>query len=133
MLPRVGGQIEELTVKKWHLAPGQAVGFGDDIVDVEANSARHMTRAARFAGLESGEQALTTPELEERGARVGFRLVASESGYLRSLTAETGDKVKVGDTIGIVTSAPDEDFGIEGATPSEFRVVANLLDGSREA
>jgi hypothetical protein len=76
------------------------------------------------------EEEIVSDSFEYR-ASVGFRLLASESGFLRSIDVASGDRVLVGEQLGLVTSNAEEVVdGVEDAT-SEFRVVGNYLEEGR--
>lgn len=127
-VPRVSGQIEELTVVKWHVAPGDEIEFGEPLVDLRADSARHIPRHVRFG---EGTAEDIASELEERKASVAVRVVASETGYLESVVSGEGDLVRTGGVVGVASvesgTEPEE---IDADELADFRLVANLHDGA---
>ena len=107
-MPRVGAQMTHGTIFRLVAKPGDELKPGTPIMEVRVD-------------LES-EKAQDCPPL------FFFRLLATERGVLRSLTAEQGALLAVGTALGVVTSTAAE--AADGAAARALRTtsVANQID-----
>jgi len=136
VVPQINRMIPGGSVLKWHVAEGQRVGFGDDLLDLTAQLAgrtirpladriRTMTEARRIhvqdvVDLEQGAPAAT----------VSFRITASDVGILRRICAPEGTYGDVGALLAVLTTGEDEPCELPEtlvATASLFRVVPNVI------
>lgn len=51
IMPFLSGTMEEGTIRRWLKQPGDVVGFGDDLVEVEADKATVVYQADEFGTL----------------------------------------------------------------------------------
>lgn len=131
-LPRFSGQMDDARVVEWLVGEGEGVQFGQPLVDLEADSAKHLKRDKRADSWSKGRVRKKNQDEEFAGSnvRVRLRLVASESGYLRKIVTPEGERAAIGDLLAYVTSGESEAVnGEEDA--AMFRVVANLMEGPR--
>jgi hypothetical protein len=122
-------------VTRWHKSPGDVLGFGDDLFDIEIDRViglRHTKRAALIARSTRKLNRLRN-ESEERTprGRVRVRVTTAEPmAHIRHILVEEGDGVLVGGTVALASSTIDEpcpvDVDISSTTP--MRVVLNIAD-----
>jgi len=101
-MPRVGAQMTHGTIFRLVAKPGDELKPGTPIMEVRVD-------------LES-EKAQDCPPL------FFFRLLATERGVLRSLTAEQGALLAVGTALGVVTSTAAE--AADGAAARALRTTS---------
>ena len=123
-------------VTAWHVAEGEAVGFGDALCDVSIDQFAAMQRTKRAALLGSTSRLRKRRVRDDVSIREGrgvahVTLKCSEPGVkLGKVIAAEGERVDIGDMVAVLTdsdhSGPIGDGDIE--TAPEARVVADFPD-----
>lgn len=100
------------TVKEWHKAEGDSIGFGDEVCTVAYDQFVALRRTAR-ATLLSGRKAKgLKSSLESRTGKVLMDVVvsAAEQGVLGKILMGPGDRFAVGDTLAVMSTTPIDDY-----------------------
>ncbi|MEX1093494.1 MAG: hypothetical protein WEF28_10105 [Acidimicrobiia bacterium] len=102
------------TVKEWHKAEGDLIGFGDEVCTVAYDQFVALRRTGR-ATLLSGRKAKgLKSSLESRTGKVLLDVVvsAAEQGVLGKILVRPGDRFAVGDTLAVLSTKPISDFTV---------------------
>lgn len=102
------------TVKEWHKAEGDLIGFGDEVCTVAYDQFVALRRTAR-ATLLSGRKAKgLKSDLESRTGKVLMDVVvsAAERGVLGKILMGPGDRFAVGDTLAVMSTKPTDDYTV---------------------
>lgn len=102
------------TVKYWHKAEGEVIGFGDEVCTVAYDEFVALRRTAR-ATLLSGRKAKgLKSSLESRTGKVlmGVVVSAAEQGVLGKILMGPGERFVVGDTLAVLSTREIDDFTV---------------------
>jgi pyruvate/2-oxoglutarate dehydrogenase complex dihydrolipoamide acyltransferase (E2) component len=136
MLPSVDPLMRGGTIVRWHKAEGDAIDYGDDLVDVEIELTMSMLDGGTLEeGIRLLKDGAQRAEVErftnQRGLQLTARVTASDTGTLRSITAVLGEHVAVGGLLAVLVVGDGEaplPGPAELADASEFRTVSNLVE-----
>lgn len=129
--PRVPRAIPTLRVARWHVAEGDAVAFGDLLVELRAEETlRRLRRPASLAG-RGGRRArphlvrdeATGDLLAHDPPQFGVEVRASEPAFLRRIVVPEGGSVVPGDRLAVLGTEPDEP---DGPDTYPLRIVADV-------
>ncbi len=112
------------TVKEWHKAEGEAIGFGDEVCTVAYDEFVALRRTAR-ATLLSGRKAKgLKSSLESRSGKVLMNIVvsAAEQGVLGKILMGPGERFAVGDTLAVLSTREIDDFTV----PDNLAALATM-------
>ena len=137
VMPSVDRLMRGGVIGKWHKSEGDHVGYGDDLLDLNAEITMNVldngTMEQRIRLLKNGGS-VRDEDLagiaNEKTLVLAARVTASDSGTLSRIDAREGTYREVGGMLAVLST---DDAG--RATPadedlteaSEFRVVANLV------
>lgn len=136
VVPHVNRMIPGAAVIRWHAAEGQAVTYGDDLLDLEAELAGRSIRplADRITTMTEGKRMgigdVLDMENRTPGPTVSVRVTASDAGFLRKICVPEGGYRDVGGLLAILTTSENESIGLSDqdvAKASLFRVVPNMI------
>jgi pyruvate/2-oxoglutarate dehydrogenase complex dihydrolipoamide acyltransferase (E2) component len=116
------------TIKEWHKAEGETIGFGEDVCTVSFDQFAALRRTARATLLAGRKSKNLKSKLESRKGKVLIHVIvsAAEQGTLGRIMMEAGERFAAGDTLAVVSTAsngdsiPDDLSGLP-----IMRVVAN--------
>ncbi len=120
-LPHLDRRVGQARLLEWHVAEGTEVGYGDPLVDIQADelTTLEVHRSAKYLTKLAGRKVATGTKTTR--VSLVWRLVSSDRGVVRHLVAAPGDMIEIGDSLAMLTTTPDED---PAAGPSgKFRVV----------
>ena len=148
-----GRWIERGSIVAWHKQEGDAVEYGDDLLDLEVQEVRSPDRQdelrneiirlnerpSRIAHLAARQLAGLAPPFEEidpdhlvtwdlKEWTFVVRITSSDRGFLRRFCAQAGELRRAGQLLAILTTEPDEPLPAHGedltAAPT-FRTIIN--------
>jgi len=128
-VPAVDPSMHGGRVLRWHKREGDPIGFGDVICELAVDEFAVLRRTARATLLARGRRNKLKSDLEQReGVYFEVALVSSDQGVLRKIVAHEGDRIVIGDLLGVVTSADHGELTGSAADwrgAPAVRVVAN--------
>lgn len=128
-VPNTDPSLRGGSLKEWHKAEGDEIGFGDEVCTIAYDDFAALRRTARATLLAGRRRKNLKSKLESREGKVllNVTLTAAESGTVGKILTEPGDRFAVGDTLAVITTeptdevVPDTDF----TESPPMRVVAN--------
>jgi len=128
-MPLINPSLRGGRVVRWNKQVGEAISFGDEICIVALDEFAAIRRTARATLLAGRKRKKLKSDLEVRSGKVFIEvaLTSSDEGVLRRIIKQQGDEITIGETLAIVTSQINEEFGKESgwAEAPLLRVVAN--------
>ncbi len=114
---------------RWHKAEGDQISYGDDICEVFVEETKTITRSKHASDLLGGSARKRPAGAPgdpgtSRVANYAVRLVSSDVGYLRRISAPEGESLSAGATLALMTSDGGEDLpaDVDDTWPT-FRVI----------
>lgn len=100
------------TIKEWHKAEGDAIGFGDEVCTVAYDQFAVLRRTARATLLTGRKAKSLKSNLESRTGKVLMNVVvsAAEQGVLGKILMDPGDRFVVGDALAVISTKPLNDY-----------------------
>lgn len=129
-LPELETNIARSTVSKWHVAEGDAIGFGETICELEAAEWILPDTAGVGAIGSMGKRKKRKARRTSRGrAQLRYAVVASERATLHRIHAQEGTEIGVGDLLGTArVGSDDAEEPASHADMPDLRVVAKVPD-----
>ena len=128
-MPLIDPSLRGGHLVSWSKQIGDDINFGDEICIVALDEFAALRRTARATLLAGRKRKKLKSDVEVRAGKVFLEvaLTSSDQGVLRKITKQEGDKIVIGDILGIVTTQVEEDPGqeIAWADAPVLRVVAN--------
>lgn len=123
-------------VVSWSKNIDDPIGFGDEICIVALDDFAALRRTARATLLAGKRREKLKSDLEVRAGKVRIEvtITSSDTGILRQIIKEQGDRIEIGDTMAIVATEDHASIGHEHewAQAPTLRVVANPVDGDQD-
>lgn len=112
------------TVKEWHKAEGDVIGFGDEVCTVAYDQFAALRRTARATLLAGRRNKKLKSNLESRTGKVLTDIVvsAAEQGVLGKILMGPGERFTIGDTLAVISTTPTDHFPI----PSDLTELATM-------
>lgn len=112
------------TVKEWHKAEGDLIGFGDEVCTVAYDEFVALRRTARATLLSGRKAKRLKSNLESRSGKVLMDIVvsAAEQGILGKILMSPGDRFAVGDTLAVMSTKPTDDYTV----PDDLAELATM-------
>jgi pyruvate/2-oxoglutarate dehydrogenase complex dihydrolipoamide acyltransferase (E2) component len=135
-MPLIDPSLRAGRVTSWSKQVGDDIAFGDEICVVALDDFVAIRRTARATLLAGKRRGKLKSGVEARAGKVllTVAITSSDTGVLRKIIKDQGDKVAIGDTMAIVTTHDGDDLGREAewADAPVMRVVANPIDGDQD-
>lgn len=102
------------TVKEWHKAEGDLIGFGDEVCTVAYDEFAVLRRTARATLLAGRRSKKLKSNLESRTGKVLTDIVvsAAEQGVLGKILMGPGERFTIGDTLAVISTTPTSHYPI---------------------
>jgi len=128
-VPVVDPSMQGGRVLRWNKQEGDAIAFGDEICELAVDQFAVLRRTGRATLLSGRRNKKLKSDLEQRdGVYFEVVLTSSDDGILRKIVADEGDRIAIGDLLGVIAAEGDGD--LEGSTEEWnaaplLRVVVN--------
>ncbi len=112
------------TVKHWHKAEGDVIGFGDEVCTIAYDQFVALRRTARATLLSGRKAKRLKSNLESRSGKVLTDIVvsAAEPGVLGKIFMGPGDRFAVGDTLAVISTEPINEVTV----PKDLAALATM-------
>jgi hypothetical protein len=126
-MPALDLNVSSVRLHCWHSAEGDEISYGQVICEVLVEELHSLVRnlhATDVLNASAGSQRAGGSPSRIRTAHYVVRMVSSDLGYLRRISVPAGAQMKVGDTLGVMTSTVSEVLPdlVDEAWPA-FRVI----------
>ncbi|MGP0030359.1 MAG: hypothetical protein ACLPVF_07615 [Acidimicrobiales bacterium] len=128
-MPTLDANAMTTRMYRWHKVEGDEISYGDDICEVVVEETKRLVRNLHASDVldETAKKKSRKPTGSgptKRTANYVVRIVSSDLGSLRRITAPEGEILSAGDTLALITSEAGEGLPhqVDGSWPT-FRVV----------
>jgi hypothetical protein len=125
-LPRLAAAMDRGDVVKWYKHPGDQVGYGDHLCEIEVGNVDRLQRqlGARHA-IRVKKPGKAKIRSSGGGVVVRYLLTSKETGSIGQILATEGTEVRQGDLLALIVSGDPEDAA---TSTNPARVVVNLAE-----